>query len=287
MSKLIMLSGLPASGKSTRAQEIVSNGNWIRVNRDLLRKMLHCGKWSGINEGITVDVEKSIAFLLLKDNKNIVVDDTNLNPKNKEMWKEVAKLSGATFEHEHIDAIIEDCIQRDGDREESVGEHVIVQMAMQYGMYPKPAKPFVLCDLDGTLCDIEHRLHFVKDVEKKDWKNFFMNIPMDKIRVDTLELLNKYSQEGHEIIFVSARPDTYRYDTERWLDLHCPVAYSTVIMRRGGDSRPDTDVKKQIFDTYFKDKYPIETVIDDRPSVIRMWREQGLNVIDVGKGVEF
>ena len=58
-------------------------------------------------------------------------------------------------------------------------------------------------------------------------------------------------------------------------------------MRRGTDKRPDTEVKKQILDTYFPDKSVIHTVIDDRPSVIRMWREQGLKVIDVGEGIEF
>jgi hypothetical protein len=46
-------------------------------------------------------------------------------------------------------------------------------------------------------------------------------------------------------------------------------------------------VKNQMLDTYFPDKNVIRAVIDDRPSVIRMWRENGLDVIDVGKGIEF
>ncbi len=58
-------------------------------------------------------------------------------------------------------------------------------------------------------------------------------------------------------------------------------------MRRSGDKRPDTEVKQQIYDTYFKDKYNIAYVIDDRPSVIQMWRSNGLEVIDVGEGVDF
>jgi hypothetical protein len=58
-------------------------------------------------------------------------------------------------------------------------------------------------------------------------------------------------------------------------------------MRRADDMRDDTIVKKQMLDTYFPDTSKIEAVIDDRPPVIRMWRENGLNVIDVGKGIEF
>ena len=58
-------------------------------------------------------------------------------------------------------------------------------------------------------------------------------------------------------------------------------------MRKSGDKRPDTDVKKEILDKYFKDKIKIFTVIDDRPSVIRMWKENKLDVIDVGDGIDF
>ena len=48
MSKLIMLSGLPASGKTTKARELmVEYGNAVRVNKDDLRDMLHTGSWSG------------------------------------------------------------------------------------------------------------------------------------------------------------------------------------------------------------------------------------------------
>lgn len=55
-------------------------------------------------------------------------------------------------------------------------------------------------------------------------------------------------------------------------------------MRREGDMRPDTEVKQSFLDVYFPDKTVINKVYDDRPSVIRMWRENGLDVEDVGKG---
>ena len=49
--KLLLLKGLPASGKTTFAKELVrSDGNWIRVNKDDLRNMLHGGKWQSSRE---------------------------------------------------------------------------------------------------------------------------------------------------------------------------------------------------------------------------------------------
>jgi hypothetical protein len=58
-------------------------------------------------------------------------------------------------------------------------------------------------------------------------------------------------------------------------------------MRRADDKREDTEVKAQMLDIYFPDKTKIVQVIDDRPSVIRMWQERDLPVLDVGKGIEF
>lgn len=57
-------------------------------------------------------------------------------------------------------------------------------------------------------------------------------------------------------------------------------------MRDAGDKREDTIVKSEIYDKYLKD-LNIINIYDDRPSVIRMWRAKGLNVVDVGQGIEF
>lgn len=59
---MYIMQGLPGSGKSTKAEEIVEHdgkGNTVRLNRDLLRTMLHFDKWSGRNEGITKDVRRA------------------------------------------------------------------------------------------------------------------------------------------------------------------------------------------------------------------------------------
>lgn len=281
-----MMKGLPASGKSTRARELVASGNYIRVNRDELRIMLHDNKWSGRNEDMTVLAEKSIAKQALLNGLNVVVDDCNLNPRNETMWAGIAKEASATFETENIKTPLAECVKRDLVREKKVGTHVIVNMALQYGLYPEREKGFVLCDLDGTLCDITHRLQYAKG-NTKDWCKFFAGISEDTLRDSTMGLLAGYATQGHEIIFVSARPEDYREVTEEWLAKHCPLPYATLIMRKANDKREDSIVKQQILDTYFKGKYPIYRVIDDRPRVIRMWRDNGLEVDDVGSGEEF
>lgn len=287
MAKLLMLKGLPASGKSTYAKTLTETGNWVRVNRDLLRTMLHFDKWSGRNENATVTVEiDAVKSLLIRNHSNVVVDDCNLNPKNRDMWAGVAKEVGAIFETKTIDTPVHECLLRDGARPNAVGNTVIVGMALQYGLYPKPEQGFVICDLDGTLCDLTHRLKYLEG-EKKDWSGFFGALGADSMRQEVADMLEKHISEGSQIFFVSGRPDNYREATETWLHEHFTIPpHTALFMRSSGDKRPDTEVKAEIFDRYFK-QYPVKLVIDDRPSVIRMWREKGLEVVDVGNGVEF
>lgn len=287
MPKIVMMKGLPASGKSTRAKELVNGGSFIRVNRDLLREMLHNGRWSGKNEDMTILAEKAIAKQALYNGINVVVDDTNLNPSNEAMWRGIADECSAKFEVEELTTPFDECIRRDAERSASVGRDVIVGMALQWNLFPVPDKGIVLCDLDGTLCDIKHRLKYAKG-EEKNWTKFFEGIPGDGLRTSTLNIIQQAYSRGHKIFFVSARPEDYRVATIDWLKENLPpdFVYSGLIMRRSHDKRDDVIVKQELYDKYFK-RFKIEFVVDDRPSVIEMWRKNGLEVIDVGDGIPF
>lgn len=291
MSKMTIMQGLPASGKSTRALEIIrKEGNTVRINKDLIRTMLHFDKFNFTNEDLTRKAARMLTKSFLEDGVNVIIDDTNLNEGTLQSWKDLAKECNAKIKYEDIDTDWATCVFRDTHREKRVGREVIMNMAFASGRYPRPEKPLVLCDLDGTLCDIRHRLHFVKNLPegaKADWKGFFAGIPDDTVNPEVQKMLIDYYNKGHNIVLVSARPDAYRQATEEWLTKHMLTFPVALFMRRDGDHRVDTEVKKGMYESLFEHKYPIEVVIDDRPSVIRMWRELGLNVIDVGGGVEF
>ena len=308
MAKLILLRGLPASGKSTKALEIIKeHGGAVRVNKDLLREMLHFNKFTGRNEGITQDVEMTIAGALLSGKTNVIVDDTNLNPKVVDEWRSLATSLNAKFEAVWIDTPYEECIKRDVARglegKRFVGKEVIINMARQYKLYTF-SKREIICDIDGTLADIKHRLHYVKGSKtcgevhpeldvyhegglhevKKNWPGFFSEIANDTPRPEVLSEILALSKT-HNIVLVSGRPEDYKKQTIDWLNKY-EIPYETLIMRRKGDTRNDDIIKKEIFDKYFL-KENVDLVIDDRPRVIAMWREQGLNVKDVGYDIDF
>lgn len=286
MPKLILLKGLPASGKSTKAKEIVEQGGWVRVNRDLLRTMLHFDNFTSRNEGRTVDAEKALVRSFLTSNMNVVVDDCNLNPKNRDMWSGIARDCNSKFEVEDMKTHWSECVSRDSSRDKRVGKDVIKDMALQYNLF-KSEKGIVLCDIDGTIADVTHRLHHVKK-EPKDWKSFFEALEGDAPRTDVLFRLWELEDQGYDVMFVTARPEDYRSETETWLQLVAKVGWRhfTMVMRRSGDKRPDTEVKQEMYDKYFK-HYNVVKVFDDRPRVIEMWRENGLEVEDVGAGIDF
>ncbi len=283
--KIIMMRGLPASGKTTKARELMDEyGNFVRVNRDNIRAMMHNG-WSGKNEKLTVTAEKAIVKSILDAGYNVIVDDTNLGKKHEDMWRSITNELGAKFEIVKMDTPIDECIRRDAERDASVGAHVIWRFAVQYKLW-RPKKGIVLCDIDGTVADLSHRLHYYNE-KPINYEAFFGTVKYDKPFYEVIETVKDYHQQGYDIFFVSGRPEQTRKDTEEWLGKHglYPHVARAVFMRGAHDRRKDDIVKEDILKIF--DINDIHKVIDDRPSVIRMWRLHGLDVIDVGDGIEF
>lgn len=298
MSKLYLMIGLPGSGKSFRSEQILKeDGNAIRLNKDLLRTMLHFDVFNGKKEELTSKAANELAKFFLSQNKNVIIDDTNLNPKVKEHWIQLARETNSKLEIVDLTNVsVDECIERDLYRDKKVGSHVIYRMALQYLDYMKDEK-VIICDIDGTVADLSHRKHFIEQ-KPKDWNSFYDCVSDDEPRNEIIDqVIRLREQEDATVIFVSGRPERTRQDTLDWLNRSCynsedwlldvDNVYKTILlMRQDHDKREDTIVKAEIYDRFLK-QMNIIAVFDDRPSVIRMWRSLGLNVIDVGDGIEF
>lgn len=129
-------------------------------------------------------------------------------------------------------------------------------------------------DLDGTLCNIKHRLHHVTD-GCRDWEAFFEGIPADDLVVPVAAILEALRNDCTEIVLCSGRPEKCRPNTEAWLLDH-EIFYSKLYMRPDNDTRPDHVVKREILDQILADGFEPLVVVDDRQSVVDMWRENGL-----------
>lgn len=137
----------------------------------------------------------------------------------------------------------------------------------------------IIVDLDGTLCDCEHRRHFI---EKKDWKSFYESARVDKASQNVLNFV-KLMTPSHTILFVTGRPDEYRGLTEDWFEKHF-IDRGFLFMRKTGDFRKDCIVKQEIYENEIKPNFNVVLCIDDRKQVVDMWRSLGLECWQVADG---
>lgn len=84
-----------------------------------------------------------------------------------------------------------------------------------------------------------------------------------------------------EIFFVSGREDKYKDITEQWL-VGNYVPYDRIDMRKSGDYRKDSVVKREILQEIRK-THNVMFAIDDRKQVKEMWVSEGIFVFDVNQ----
>lgn len=139
----------------------------------------------------------------------------------------------------------------------------------------------IIVDLDGTLADITHRVHFVRD-GKKDWPAFNAAMHLDKPKQDIINIVNQFDA-GWYIFIVTGRFERFRKVTEYWLAKH-NISYDKLLMRKDEDYRADHLIKEEIYLAEIKDRVRVIAVIDDRQSVVDMWRKNRLTCLQCQKG---
>jgi len=313
--KIILFIGLPGSGKSTESRKRVEDGQTMRVSRDDIRNMLF-QRWKGRKEQIVTDTEKAAVQSAVTNGYNIIIDDTNLNPSTQQAWKDLANKLGVPLLEENFTTPVDECIVRDSLRtgRSHVGRPIIENMALKYARLPPiPAdQKVVIFDVDGTIADCSARKQYLNlckscgETEefhkepaentceefipgKKDHKIFYEKVSEDLPIWPVINWLRSCHAAGYVVLIVSGRPTDVAGDgTTGWLEVN-GVPYRHIFMRAAGDFRDDRIVKQEILDKILNwiTKDQILFTVDDRPRVIRMWKENGLRCFDVGPGIEF
>ena len=140
----------------------------------------------------------------------------------------------------------------------------------------------IIVDLDGTLCDVEHRVQHVRNMPK-NWNAFNQSMGKDKPYFWCIELVAAMKSRGYNILFVTGRGEDYRDMTESWLFQH-KVVYDELYMRKSNDFREDSDIKEEIYIKQIEKKTQVLFVVDDRKSVVERWRKLGLTCLQCAVG---
>lgn len=305
--KIIVLVGVPASGKSTWAKEYYSEhkDNTVIVNRDSIR--FGRGEyWMPSQETYIDRVEYSSVENALKLKYNVIIDATNLDLSVQDKWRDLAIKYNAEIEFKEFYVPFSVAVERDEnpDRQYHVGKKVIKKFYQKYykekleeemkqtishNVYPIDMgyPPCVICDIDGTLAWMQNRSPYNYD-----------EVLNDKIDERLELLLETLMLQGVQVVFLSGREGTEKCynDTMKWLKDKLDYSFYHKVkmggeydmfelhMRNKGDYRPDEIIKKELFDKYVKDVYNPLCVFDDRDKVVDMWRELGLLCCQVERG---
>ena len=138
-------------------------------------------------------------------------------------------------------------------------------------------------DIDGTLADISHRLHFIQN-KPADWRAFFAACVDDKPIVEVVEIA-KALQPHHSLKFITGRSDEVETQTAQWINDQ-GIFFSDLLMRKAGDHRQDNVVKSELLDILTA-RYSLDSiagVFEDRKQVVDMYRQRGLRVFQVADG---
>ena len=146
-------------------------------------------------------------------------------------------------------------------------------------------KDCVIVDIDGTLADCHHRQHHVVK-RPKNWGKFFDPHLMSKDPlIEPVAKLVSLLNSEYSIVYATGRPDNLRNVTIDWLEEHeLWFEPKELYMRKNGDKRTDVIVKQEILLEIKHQGYNPWLCLDDRSSVVAMWRAQGLTCLQVAPG---
>lgn len=297
---VLVLRGLPASGKSTFAKALVNAnpaGTVARINNDDLSTMLYgAGHVPSVNlSEVFADLrERTLtALLTAPTTRMVVIDNTNLTTRTVNRLARIARTHNATFtvDDRFLTVPLEECLQRNAKREQPVPENVITGMYRQASRLKPwtpppllpPVEPYhnnpelpavVLVDIDGTLATMS------PDRGPYDWNKVHLDTPNPAV----VTVIKTLIDSGTHVKVFSGRSEDCRTSTEEWLATHVAPGLD-VHMRPSGDNRPDDLIKYDLFNEHVRDKHHVTTVFDDRDQVVQLWRHHlQLPVFQVADG---
>ena len=136
---ILLVAGLPGSGKSHFAKSFFGSSDRKRINRKEIRKLLyemtHFGeKWSEDkfnehDEFLVKHVERKILEHLLQNRHRVLVDNTSVSLDSHKNYTRIARRMKKSIGIIFLDTDLSVCLQRNRDRDDGVPEMVISTLA--------------------------------------------------------------------------------------------------------------------------------------------------------------
>lgn len=141
----------------------------------------------------------------------------------------------------------------------------------------------VIFDIDGTLSDPSHRIHFITQQNPKDWDSFYNECEKDSPIYPIIRIAQLFNSFGFPIYLFTGRDIITKEKTEKWL-LNNKIYYDLLKMRPHGNYRPDHELKLEWFNELRLKPKDILCVFEDRSRVVKEWRDLGIICLQVADG---
>ena len=288
-----ILRGPSGCGKSTWTQRFLTAlPGTVVVSRDIIRHafgMQGKGVLSTEDERLVTKIEMDMLRRAVREDRQVVVDNTNLDDRRASAYATEAHLMGTYFVEINLYEEGADWVYV--DRSTIPQSVVLRQCKSAKKMHPLQARverirpvgnnpdlpDAYIFDVDGTLAD-STGIRSPYDYSKVYEDRLIMAVSNVATAIDAL---NVQSPDMPQVVFVSGRKAECRKDTTQWLR-GVTGCEPLLFMRADGDDRHDAQVKYDILRRDILPRFHVLGVFDDRYRVVSMWQSAGIKTFDVG-----
>jgi hypothetical protein len=142
----------------------------------------------------------------------------------------------------------------------------------------------VLVDVDGTLVDVSSVRHHVilthpENRGYRDYDAFHRSASWCPPIRAVVDAVAAEKACGRAVLIMTARKEAWKPHTIGWLD--GLVEWEEIYMRADCDDRPDAAVKADLLRKVRARGWNVVRAYDDNPSIIKLWKMEGIPVIEV------
>ena len=133
--------GVSGSGKTTHGEKRCAEGNWICLDRDDMRFSLkkvpdwNLYKFDKKVERMVTEMHTAAFYSAAKEGYNVVIAETNLNPRTRAKWKGICEDAGYEVEFVEMHIELDEAIRRNAIRDNGLPEKVIRQQWIAWTKY--------------------------------------------------------------------------------------------------------------------------------------------------------
>lgn len=128
MPKMFILSGLPGSGKSTKAKLLAATHRAIIVSTDEIRAELYGSAEIQGDPDVVFATARNQVRIALDRGWSVIIDSTNLRQEFRHQWVKIARARNVPYEIVKISTPLVVCLWRNALRERRVPLRVILKM---------------------------------------------------------------------------------------------------------------------------------------------------------------